>query len=251
MSDVYSWPELTEQYDAALREAVCFVSERYNVSAIFACGSILRGDGDPLSDIDLYVVNADSFRQRIQRRFAGIPAEIFVNPVQQIRRYFVDEQAVGRPITAHMLATGHLVFALDPVVEELIGEARRLVAQPYELPETTAIFLRYMAVDMLDNADDVREVDAENATLILHQFVRAMIDYFFLADGQFLPRQKELLRLLERSNPSAGTLARRFYAASDVDTQFRLAKKLAAEILGETTFFEWETKPEPLPTDGA
>jgi hypothetical protein len=218
---------------------------------IFVCGSIIRGDGDPLSDIDLYVVNADPFRQRIQRRFAGIPFEIFINPAHQIRKYFVDEQAASRPITAHMLATGHVVLACDPMIEPMIDDARLLVTQPHELPESQAVFLRYMAVDMLDNADDVRDVDRENATLILHQAVRAMLDYFFLADGQFLPRQKELLRSLERCNPTAGALARIFYAAGDIDVQFEAAKDLAAEVLGETTFFEWETEPEPLPVDGA
>ena len=249
--DQCSWPALDDPYDVALHEAVEFTLRRFDVLGIFACGSILRGDGDPLSDIDLYVVNADPFRQRIQRRFAGVPFEIFVNPAHQIRKYFVEEQAAARPLTAHMLATGHVVFGCDPIIEQLIDEARMLLAQPHELPESKAVFLRYFAVDMLDNAEDVREADPGNATLILHQAVSDMIDYFFLADGQFLPRQKETLRTLERCNPAAGALARRFYVASDLDTQFKLAKKLAADILGETTFFEWETKPEPLPTDGS
>jgi len=249
MREEYSWPQLAEEYDLALREAVDLVVDRFNVLGIFACGSILRGDGDLLSDIDLYVVNADPVRQRIQRRFNGIPFEIFVNPAHQIRQYFVDEQAAGRPITAHMLATGHLVLACDPIVEQLVDEARVLLAQPNELPESKAVFRRYFAVDMLDNAEDSREVDPENARLILHQAVGAMLDYFFLADGQFLPRQKELLRTLERCNPSAGEVARQFYAAAELDAQFEAALSLATELLGETTFFEWETEPESLPVE--
>ncbi len=122
--DRCSWPALTDPYDIALREAVEFTFQRFEVSGIFACGSVIRGEGDALSDIDLYVVNADPFRQRFQRRFNGIPTEIFVNPAHQIRAYFADEHAVGRPCTAHMLSTGHVVLSNDPVVEQLIGEAR-------------------------------------------------------------------------------------------------------------------------------
>ena len=103
---------LTDPYDIALREAVEFTFHASKCPGIFACGSVIRGERDALSDIDLYVVNADPFRQRFQRRFDGIPAEIFVNPAHQIRAYFADEHAAGRPCTAHMLSTGHVVLSI-------------------------------------------------------------------------------------------------------------------------------------------
>ena len=102
-------------------------------------------------------------------------------------------------------------------------------------------------VDLLDNAEDLRQTDAENAALVLHQAVRAMLDYYFLAAGRFLPRIKDLLRELDRSDPYAGTWARTFYSATDNDTRFEAASNLADQILGATTFFEWETEPEQLP----
>lgn len=55
-----------------------------------------RGKPDASSDIDLYVINRKPFRQRLQRFFDGVPAEIFVNPEFKIPRYFAQEQRDGR-----------------------------------------------------------------------------------------------------------------------------------------------------------
>ena len=53
-----------------------------------------------------YVIHAQPQRQRLQRRFHGVPAEIFVNPPHTIRGYFENEHRDGRPCTVHMFVTG-------------------------------------------------------------------------------------------------------------------------------------------------
>lgn len=241
-----SWPELAGKYDVALRAAVEFIFSRFDVVGIVACGSIIRGNPDPRSDFDLYVVNGKPFRQRIQRFFAGVPAEIFVNPLDQIRDYFEIEKAEGRPRTAHMLAAGFVVYQRDMVVEQLVTEAHELMAEPFRLSEARRIWLRYAAVDLLDNAEDLREVDADNAGYMLHEAVTRMLEYAFLADSLYLPRPKELLRELEMHRPVVGLLAREFYRATNHDERFDATRRLATELLGETTFFEWEAEPEQL-----
>ena len=55
------------------------------------------------------MIHRGSFRQRVQKFFSGVPAEIFVNPPSGIEKYFTEEHAVRRPLTAHMLATGFVV----------------------------------------------------------------------------------------------------------------------------------------------
>ncbi len=107
------FPALAEPYQSALREAVTYILERYDDAVgIIAAGSILRGQGHATSDLDLYVIRTRPQRQRVQRRFQGVAAEIFVNPPRQIARYFADEARDTRPITAHMLAQGAVFLAL-------------------------------------------------------------------------------------------------------------------------------------------
>src|SRR5262252_3559240 len=104
------WPELGEPYADALRQAVAFVLVETDPVGIVATGTVIRGEAHPASDIDLYVLHDAPYRRRVQRFFAGVPTEIFINPAQAVRSYFRDEHRTGRRITAHMLATGFVVL---------------------------------------------------------------------------------------------------------------------------------------------
>jgi len=240
-----TWPELPPPYDAALREAVDFVLARFEVWGVVAAGSILAGDADPRSDLDIYVIHARPQRRRIQRRFAGVAAEIFVNPPHQVRRYFDEE--VTRPCTAHMLANGVAVVNRHPVVDELIAEARRRLATPPNLNETQLTLRRYLAADALENAQDVVDRDPANADLFLHETVRAMLEYVFLAANRPLPRFKRFLAALDKFDPDLGDLARQYYSAADTATRLALATQIATRTIGETGFFEWESPIEEIP----
>ena len=92
------WPALAEPYQTALRQAVSFVLAGYQPVAIVAGGSLLRGQGDATSDLDIYVVHQEGWRQRVQKRFNRVAAEIFINPPQQVRRYFSEERKDGREL---------------------------------------------------------------------------------------------------------------------------------------------------------
>jgi hypothetical protein len=142
--DRCEWPDLAPKYDAALRSAVRFITQTFEPVGIIASGTILRGTPDPASDLDIYVIHLKSTRQRIQKFFEGIPAEIFVNPPEKIEQYFEEEQQSGRPLTAHMLATGFVILDLDPVVETLRRKAKSCLAQPPTTSAQTIEMLRYL-----------------------------------------------------------------------------------------------------------
>lgn len=96
-------------FDQAIAELEAHVRATWQPLGIVIAGSIVRGEAGPTSDLDLYVVHDQPWRLRAQRRFAGVPAELFVSPPAQIRRYFASEHADGQPSTAHMFATGELL----------------------------------------------------------------------------------------------------------------------------------------------
>jgi hypothetical protein len=240
------WPGLSEPYAGALQEAVRFLLDRFDLAGIVASGSIIQGNPDPASDLDLYAIHREPRRQRIQRLFDGVRAELFVNPASAIRGYFREERQAGRPCTAHMLATGFVVLAQDPLVAVLLAEAREELAKRPDLSPLELTWKRYGAADGYENAMDIAVRDPANASLILHQAVREMVEYQFLAANRWLPRTKRLLADLAEWDGELGRLARSYYQESDPSTRFALAEAIAHRTIGATGFFEWESKLEDV-----
>ena len=239
------WPELPEKYGIALRQAVEFILESYTVSGIIASGTIIRGNPDPASDLDIYVIHSQNFRQRLQRFFNRTPAEIFVNPPQAIELYFQEEQVSRRPLTAHMLATGFVILDLDPIIGQLQEKAVRLLSQPPEAP-SDLIYQRYLAALLYEDAVDVFERDSEVGAMIAHRAIVEMVNFCFIQAGEFIPRPKSLLSELSKLNPVIVKLVRNFYQEPLSANKLELAGKIADQTIGKRGFFEWDAPPEKV-----
>jgi hypothetical protein len=179
-----------------------------------------------------------SWRVRDQRRFAGVPAELFVNPPERIRGYFQSEHGEGRPCTANMLATGVALPGADDIVDTLVAEARDWLARPLEPTEVELAARRYAAVDLLDDARDAAPVDPAAAALILASAVEQIAAYAFWKRARFQPRRKDLVRALAALDPDAAALLREFTVARG-DDALTVALAFARHVLGVDTFFEW------------
>jgi hypothetical protein len=238
------WPALAEPYAGALRAAVALILDRFAVWGIVAGGTPLTGTPDRASDLDIQVIHARPQRQRLQRRWNSVPVEIFVNPPAMIRRYFADER--DRPSTAHMLASGVVVVDRHPVVAELCAEARTWLATPPNLTPDQLTQRRYMAADAYENAQDIQNRDPANALLILHDAVRLMLDYTFLAANRPLPRAKTRLAALAELSPALGEATRAYYLANGSSACFALAAAIADQTIHTSGFFEWESPLEEV-----
>jgi predicted nucleotidyltransferase len=236
------FPALPERYDRALREATAFILSRFEPLGIIAAGTIVRGNPGPSSDHDIFVLVSGSKKQRIQKMFAGVPAEIFVNPPRAVERYFENDRKQNRPITAHMIATGFVVLDRDPEVERLRALAREYLERSAELSEADRIWQRYAAALHLEDALELVETDPEAATFLMHQAVNDMLRFTFFANrDQHVPRWKEILQVVCELDPAAGELARRYLSASSLEERRPLAVELADRICGAHGFFEWES----------
>ncbi|HET7769088.1 MAG TPA: hypothetical protein VFN74_09945 [Chloroflexota bacterium] len=240
------WPPLAEPYATALREAVDYVFSRWPPVGIVAAGTIIGGSPGPSSDLDLYVIHRAPYRQRVQRFFNGVPAEMFVNPPERVERQFAQDRREGRLVSAHMLATGAVVYASDPVVERL----RRLAAAELNSqPEPSRGALnqrRYAAATSLEDAADVAEADPALCALILHRAVDAAITCRFWLAPAWQPRGKATLSALAKLDPPLADLARAFYVAAGLTQRRALAREIVQRVTRETGFFEWESAPEPV-----
>jgi hypothetical protein len=225
-------------YDRAVAEAEQFIRSTWQVEGIVVSGSIVRGEAGPTSDLDIFIVHAEPWRVRDQKRFAGVPAELFVNPPERIRGYFASEHASGRPCTAHMFATGEVLAGAAPIVDELVREARDWLAKPLALTPAALAGVRYGAVDTLDDARDVVDTDPVMAHLLFANAVQDVVAYAFWLRGLFQPRRKDLVRALAAIDPIAADHVRAFTEARGHEAA-RIAIALANHVLGVDTFFEW------------
>jgi len=232
-------------FDQAVVELEAYVRATWSPIGIVISGSIVRGEGGPTSDLDVLVVHEQPWRLRDQRRFAGVPVELFVNPPAQTRRYFVNEHAAGKPSTAHMFATGEVLGPLHPTVEALIGEAHAWLGKPVELTPAQLTAQRYGASDALDNARDMIDDDPAAAHLQLADAVSQIIAHAFLGRGRFVPRHKRAVAALAELDPPAAELVRRWAAQSGREA-LGTVEALARRVLGVDTFFEWTSDRDPV-----
>jgi hypothetical protein len=237
-------PPLEEPYATALREALDYLLTRFDPAGIIASGTIVRGNPGPSSDLDLYVIVARPERQRLQRFFHGVPAEIFVNSLPWIERYFVQERAAGRPVTAHMLASGVVLHDRQGVASALRRRAAEDLAVPPQATPAQLVQWRYLVATLFEDACDLAQDEPEMARAFLFQVVAEALRYRFLEAGVWHPRAKALLHALDELDPLLTELARRFYRACTLDEQLGLAREIVTRTSGETGFFAWETEPE-------
>jgi hypothetical protein len=243
MDDLLSrcqWPPLPTRYEQALRECVAFLLGRFDVTAILACGTIVRGIPDASSDLDMYVLHNGDFMQRIQRFFNGVPTEMFVNPPAQVLRHMEREQGERRPVAAHMIVHGFPVLDMDDRLDALKARAMEYLKQEPDVPEHRLTMERYNAASLFEDAQDVCQKDPETAAMILAEAVGHMLAHSFSRAKVFHPRKKSLLDVLATIDAETARLAREFYATADLVTRFELAGLIADRTIETHGFFEWE-----------
>ena len=242
-----AWPRLSEPHATALQCAVQFIFGEVDPLGIVAAGTIVRGTPHPTSDLDVYVVQDAPFRRRVQRFFgAHVPTEIFINPPSAIRAYLAEEHDAGRPRTAHMLATGYVVFQRGPELDRLRQEAQEWLARQSFPNEAAAIRARYAAATTFEDAADVADDDPATASMLIAYAVIAMLEGWCRAKTGRIPRRKDLLARVADLDPAVGALGRRVF----VDPSFAEREAAAAEIadmtIGVRGFFEWDSGAEAV-----
>ena len=195
---------LPESYRRAFDAALGFIRMQFDPDGIVVSGTIVRGNPDPASDLDIVVVHHQSWRQRVQRFFDGVPAELFVNPPEGIRRSYHQEAVAGRAVMAHMMATGTVIHDISGIMETLRAEARENLASGPQITGQDLVWRRYAIATTLEDATDIAERDPELARAMLVDAIIAAARLAFLQEGHWLPRAKALLDELDTLNPPLG-----------------------------------------------
>lgn len=240
-------PDLGSPYNEALEQALEYLYEHFEPRAIVTSGSIVRGNPDPSSDLDIFVFHDEPWRQRVQRRFAGVPVELFINHAGFMERYFDEDRARGRPTTAHMLATGHLALDRDGLMAGWIARSQAMLDAGPRVDAAGLTVKRYETAMLFEDAVDVVDSDPDLATHLLHDAVASALRFRFWQARQWQPRNKEFLPALALLDPDLATLARRYYRAADTGGRHAIAREIILRTTGETGAFDWESPRDPLP----
>lgn len=243
VNDVAALSALSDRHRLALIRALEFVSARYEPIGIIASGTIVRGRSHQHSDFDLVVAHTDTWRQRHQRWENGIPIEIFVNPVAELRRAMASDVRSGRPVMIDMLATGVIVVDHEACMRELQHEARRLLAAGPAVEEEEITRRRYTIVTEYEDAVNIRDEDPERAGAMATSSLLAALRLCFLQRGLWLPREKELLQALARLDPALERASRHALRAENAE-RIDLVEPLIIQVVGSSRFFAWESERE-------
>ena len=176
-----------------------------------------------------------------------------MNPPWKVRTYFSQDQADARPISAHIMATGHVVLATDPIVTELRQKAQWLLTQPPDLSGEAIQRARYAAATRFEDATDIGLRNPIAASMLLSQSLMEMMRFAFMNARRFIPRDKDLLEEFSFLACDSAAKVQNFFQTTDYDERLRLATQIADEILGVRGFFEWSSSVEVKepPTDRA
>ncbi|KFC65386.1 hypothetical protein FF80_02850 [Devosia sp. LC5] len=183
--------------ERALAAARKSLASHFDGAALaFVSGSIIRGAGTPASDIDLVVVYA-----RLERAWResfiedGFPVEALVHDRQTLAYYFDQDAKNGRPIMAHIVATGIIIGVDADLAHSIQTEAAAILARgPMPLAGPGYDRLRYLVSDL---ADDLRgDRPAAEISAIAAQLYQQLADLMLLGRGTWSGNGKWAPRLL-------------------------------------------------------
>jgi|SRR3989339_485538 len=232
---------LNKKQTIALTNIIRWIKKQYSPIAIIASGSIIRGNPDSSSDFDMYVIIQKKTRQRVQRFSNGIPCEIFVTNKTQIREYLKSEYRENRPITAHMISSGIVVYEKNKTYIRTIKEAKSWLHRKPEFIKKHAIAIKHTAALDLEDAKDTIIRAPETANLKISKAIENLIRYYFYSKRLHLPRPKDMFSALKTRDKSLFNYASKAMLSKSIKERYKNAERLSMRIIKTKGFFEWKS----------
>ncbi|WP_455924674.1 hypothetical protein [Pseudomonas putida] len=187
----------------ALAMASTLLLTRYpGASCAFVAGSIMRGQGTYLSDIDLVVVY-DHVEAARRESFVmhGVPVEAFVHDQETLAWFINEDVKRGRPSLLNMVAEGVVIGPASELAHRLRQNvAGRLAEGPARLTPAALNALRYEITDAVDDLRGDRPVSEIMAIgAMLHAKV---VELALRGRGRWYGTGKWAPRLLSEADPA-------------------------------------------------
>lgn len=194
--------------EAALATAQkCLATRFTGASHLFVAGSIMRGDGNAFSDIDLVVVYPKLERAwRESFVLDGFPIEAFVQDPETLAYFMQNDAERGVPVIIDMVANGVILGNAPAEAAAMQHRARQILAAgPKPLTGAPLDTLRYILSDLADDLRAERPADEIAATAA--RLYPRLIDLMLLGRNQWTGNGKWGPRLLRRLDPRLAEIA--------------------------------------------
>jgi predicted nucleotidyltransferase len=177
-------------------------SHRYwNADAMFATGSIVRGEDTPFSDLDLVVVYGQlTCAYRESFRFEGYPVEAFVHDPSTLEYFFLEvDRPSGVPALPQMVLEGIEIPEPTAMSRDLKQRAAALIETgPPQLDAENERRMRYFVSDLLDDLRAPRSRDELIGTGA--RLYEQLADYHLRRRGMWSAKGKAIPRALGRAD---------------------------------------------------
>lgn len=221
--------------DHIIGVAAAVRSDRYrDADAVFAAGSIVRGESTPFSDLDLVVV----YRQlpcayRESFRFDGYPVEAFVHDPSTLEYFFLEvDRPSGVPSLPQMIVEGIEIPGPTDTSRQLKQRAAAVIAAgPPVLDADGERRMRYFVSDLLDDLRAPRSRDELFGTGT--RLYEHLADYYLRRRGLWSARGKAIARVLRQVDPALCASYNDAFAALFVQGDPGSLIRLAEDILRE------------------
>ena len=188
--------------DEVIDAAKIIREDRYaGAMAVFAAGSIVRGEGTPFSDLDLVIVYPrvtcayrESFRVR------NLPVEAFVHDPETLNYFFLEvDRKAGVPSLPQMVVEGIEIPESTDASRSLKELAASVLAMgPAPLSRQDRDALRYGVTDLVDDIREPRSRD--ELTAAGAKLFEVLANYYLRTRGLWSATGKSLPRALKRAD---------------------------------------------------
>ena len=232
-------------FQKACQQFVEIQKQDDDVIGIIVTGSYIHGNLHENSDIDIHLILDEKceYRERGNTWINGIEIEYFKNTPQQIRKYFVEE--MKSPHTAHMLVYSVVEYSNSLVINELIEEAKLVLAtKPKPMHEVQKELAKYHIDDQWkDYQDSILNKDNFSRKFILFDLVNKLVDTACQFYQLRRDKSKKLERQLESVDFEITLLLKNVLAAQNVNEevlQLEILKNYLENKIGGRRTEEWK-----------
>ena len=189
-----------ERYERALERVVADLKQEFGdkLLGLLLAGSYAYGEMMATSDIDMFVVVDEPWRQKRTFVVDGVEVELFVNPEHKIA-----EEIAQAESTTDMFARGRSIYDPKNVVADLQQQAQSIASQLRPIPLGDDLYrLRYMVTDTLKDAYDLVERGDRGVDLALHNALQWTLDAYYKLSGRRIPKPKYVMHDLQKREPA-------------------------------------------------
>jgi hypothetical protein len=144
-----------------------------------------------------------------------------------------------------MIADGIVILDRDPRIQQIRAEAKAALQLPPAPNNDMFQLMRYQAVSALENMLDVHKTDPDMALLEICIALPKMLNYYFLKQGQYIPRHKDTLNQIRELDPDLAQLIHELFMV-DNESRAEILLQIADKTIENRRFFEYIWRDEDV-----